>query len=192
MTITVHTRAPWHADAPTLCQMFLFCTFFMTIFCVHSLHLFFFFFNAMNGIPSLVRSIHFYAFAHLISEMVIVSAILIPSAYYFDSCWQVLICINSLSVAVRPTPPNVTLTSKSPHELLLRFSIPAGLHHFPPGFRNKIRYRSQFDPVDSWTDFPFHEANKHATNFSLVLDNLLPYTVYMVEVQLQSFKVNRK
>ena len=92
-----------------------------------------------------------------------------------------------LLYVVRPGKPRqVSLQSTGPRSLQLHYKIPHELDHFPPGLRTEIKYRSEFDREDYWTEYDTSDIDRHRTEATLELDGLYPYAMYTVQVRLQS------
>jgi hypothetical protein len=90
------------------------------------------------------------------------------------------------STLVKPKPVNMTLDSLDPFTILVNYTIDTDFHFFPPGFRQQIRFQSEFE--NQWTviksdldpEMQFYEFN---------LTNLIPYSEYKVVARILSKQV---
>ena len=70
-----------------------------------------------------------------------------------DSFFRILYLINYIHLIflVRPNPPaEVKMTSDSPTSIDLWYKIDDNLHYFPPGLKQDVQFRSQYDLQDEW------------------------------------------
>ena len=94
---------------------------------------------------------------------------------------------------MKPNPPEkLSLDVIDAHTLKLYYDIPHELTHFPPGLVSSIRYRSEFDLEDNWTQVDTATFPRNNTNFTVLLEGLTPYAEYTVQVRLRSAWVSYK
>jgi hypothetical protein len=80
---------------------------------------------------------------------------------------------------VKPNRANVTLLPVDPHTIEVHFMIDHNVAYFPPGFSQRIRYRSVLDP--DWISLEETDLNSEKTDHLVTLSNLIPYEEYTVE-----------
>ena len=90
--------------------------------------------------------------------------------------------------AVKPGPVvNLTVHSPNSTSLKVTFKTPHNLEHFPPGIKHRVTYKSQFD--QNWTLADNGVYNSSLEDRLVTIQNLIPYGLYNVKVDLVSGKV---
>ena len=78
------------------------------------------------------------------------------------------------------------LSSSSPYSIIVRWNISLEMTHFPPGMKQRVRYRNVWS-YDEWQEVDVSHLDAHENNFELDLPSpLVPFTEYTVEVSMRA------
>jgi len=87
---------------------------------------------------------------------------------------------------VRPGPATVRVESMASDMVRVEWNITKEMTHFPPGLVQMVRYKSEWVP-DMWREVDTTHLNSSQESFSVMLPGqLLPYTLYTVEVTMMT------
>ncbi len=87
---------------------------------------------------------------------------------------------------MKPKLVNLTFDLLDPFTILVNYTIDTDLHFFPPGFRQQIRFQSEFK--NQWTVIKSDlDPEMHFYEFNLT--NLIPYSEYKVIMRILSEQV---
>lgn len=140
------------------------------------------------------RSRCFYVFSRsLLVKKAMVHPWLILFHLFFNliSCWNFF--LKDYLLLVRPNPPSeVSMESPNPYSIELWYKIDDKLHFFPPGLRQDVEVRSEFDLEGQWRplDIPFVNTAKDIQDVNHTITGLNPYTTYTVKIRMQSMKAD--
>ena len=84
------------------------------------------------------------------------------------------------------------MESPNPYSIELWYKIDDKLHFFPPGLRQDVEVRSEFDLEGQWRplDIPFVNTAKDIQDVNHTITGLNPYTTYTVKIRMQSMKAD--